>query len=520
MLSCRPHTKHLSKLKLVRSAAKRRCYSNKVRAFPFAISREQAIADLSFHTALLTGEKVFGSWVRRLLPGLSIGDALLPTRVLPVYLPTWIIDGEAKVTVWAKKQVSDDHFVKDTAQVQFGQSDMPGFVYTPLSNLSFVSPRLLEAPTVPWSEDLRKHDGEDVLCLPFSLSPFKLPDAARSLSMAESSIANVLRFEPSSLKETMLAGYPVLVPGYVAQYEIENVALMPGGSQGSETVSAFIEAGVPRGRAVVEVTSLISAFLDMLNLPVGNFFIRGEYAELARRFANVQSFIGNHTVLKHSSLIEAWINRAVVQGGAVERYRNHFFGTSDQAAARNVDWSDVRIRPFDLDERQANASWLKSGANLYLLQTMLQVYNSKRESAPPTADAASLVPSDSDVQWVKTQIATVEKEREETKPAWIHEYEIQQRLLSPHDGSAAQEARPAERDAVTDVDKPAQVDRLSEANLSADEGKQTEEGRSVAEDTPVEGKRPAEAERPAEDDRSGEGVKRADGGKPSEGDKP
>ncbi|KAI0367785.1 hypothetical protein BV20DRAFT_1023823 [Pilatotrama ljubarskyi] len=373
MLSCRPSTKPVSGLELLRNTAKRRAYSHKVRAFPFAVSKEKAIADLSWNTAAFTGEKVPGTFLRHLLPSLNV-DALQPIRAVPVYLPTWVIDAEAEVTVWSKKQESDDHFVKDTAQVQFAHSDMPGFAYGPLSNFSFMNPRLLDAETVRWSEDLRKHEGEDVICVPFSLSPFKLPDAARSLSMADASVADVLRFEPSSVKETVLAGYPVLLPGYLAQYKVENAF------HGKvETVSAFIEAGVPRGRAVVEVLPAVRDWFNMFNVPVGDVFVRGPNAEFVYEFTNARSLIGNHISLKHRHLVEQWLDRAVVRGQAIEKYRDRFFGTSESAAARNVDWSDIRIRPFDLEERHANLSWLKSGANLFLLRTMLQVYNSKRE---------------------------------------------------------------------------------------------------------------------------------------------
>lgn len=59
--------------------------------------------------------------------------------------------------------------------------------------------------TIPWSDDLRKHDGEDVLCLPFSLSPFKLPEAARSMSLSDATISQSFRFDPSSLETSTVS---------------------------------------------------------------------------------------------------------------------------------------------------------------------------------------------------------------------------------------------------------------------------------------------------------------------------
>ncbi len=80
-----------------------------------------------------------------------------------------------------------------------------GLTYKPLSSLSFMTPTLMEATTVPWSNDLRKNGEDQVLCLPFAHTPFHLSEAMRSLSTADATVADVLRFEPSSVKETMVS---------------------------------------------------------------------------------------------------------------------------------------------------------------------------------------------------------------------------------------------------------------------------------------------------------------------------
>ena len=79
-----------------------------------------------------------------------------------------------------------------------------GYIHHPLSSISFFVPEFLEAQPVPWAEDLRKHDGEDVLCLPFSLSPFKISEAVRSMSLTEATVSKVFRFDPSTVEETMV----------------------------------------------------------------------------------------------------------------------------------------------------------------------------------------------------------------------------------------------------------------------------------------------------------------------------
>ncbi|KAI8980204.1 hypothetical protein BD414DRAFT_516640 [Trametes punicea] len=375
MLLYRTRTTILSSLNQGCPRASCRSYSNKVRAFPFAVSQEKAIADLSFSAACFTGKQVLATWLRHLLPSLNV-DALRPIRSVPAYLPAWIIDAELEATVWSKKQDADDHFRKDVAQIQFSHSC---FVHTPLSALSLVTPRLLNTGAVPWSEAMRRHEGQEVLCLPFSITPFHLPEAARSLSMADANIAGVLRFEPSSVRETMMAAYPVLIPIYLAQYEVREIV---GDKGQNTTISAFIEAGIPNGRRMIEVLPDVELFFNIFNLPVPDLFIWGRPATLTRCFANVRSLIANNVTLQHRTLVEKWVDRAMTGGAAaLQRYRDRYFGTSEAEAARKVDmqWADPRIRPFEKEERSANLQWLSSGADLFLLRSMLQVYNSKRE---------------------------------------------------------------------------------------------------------------------------------------------
>ncbi|KAH9903047.1 hypothetical protein C8Q73DRAFT_742270 [Cubamyces lactineus] len=369
--SCRLSARRLVKTGSKCSKTSYRSYSDKVRAFPFGVSKEKAIADLSLSVSMYTGNEVIGTFLRSVFPSLNL-QALRPTRVLPTYIPTWIIDAELEATVWTKKRDTDDHHSKETALVQFG------FVFPPLSTLSLMTPNLLNVDTVPWSEDLRKHEGDDVLCLPYSIMPFQLPDLARSLSVPNSNIARVLRLEPSSLKENMLAAYPVLIPVYLAQYSVEELS-----DDTTHTLSAFIEAGFPGGRSVVEVLPGVETFFKTFNIPVPPLFIRGPHMALIKSFATVRSMIGRNITLQHRMLVERWVNRAMREDTALQAYRDRFFGVSEAEAARKIgtSWSDPRIRPFVKDERAANWQWLQDGSDLYLLRAMLQVYNNKREPA-------------------------------------------------------------------------------------------------------------------------------------------
>ncbi|KAI0331888.1 hypothetical protein GY45DRAFT_1401537 [Cubamyces sp. BRFM 1775] len=386
--SCRSSLRKLIQAKSICRKAGYRSYSDKVRAFPFGVSKEKAIADLSLNVSIFTGSELIGTLLRSILPSLNT-QALRPTRVVPAYIPTWIIDAELEATVWTKKHETDDHHTKETALVQFGHSCVPRFVFPPLSTLNLKSPNLLNVDAVPWSEDLRKHDGDDVLCLPYSVTPFQLPNLARSLSLSKSNIAKVLRLEPSSLKENMLAAYPVLIPVYMAQYTVKELD-----EDTTCTISAFIEAGFPGGRSAVEVLPSVEKFFKTFNIRVPPVFIRGAHVALMLSFATVRSLIGRNITLQHRALVERWINRAMFRDTGLQRYRDRFFGASETEAARKIgtSWSDPRIRPFTKDERAANWQWMQDGSDLYLLRAMLQVYDSKREVRPLQPPSRPLSP--------------------------------------------------------------------------------------------------------------------------------
>lgn len=55
---------------------------------------------------MFTGDKLFVTWIRRQFPSLNI-EALRPSRLQAVYLPTWIIDAEVSANMWFKRQPDD-----------------------------------------------------------------------------------------------------------------------------------------------------------------------------------------------------------------------------------------------------------------------------------------------------------------------------------------------------------------------------------------------------------------------------
>ena len=69
-----------------------------------------------------------------------------------------------------------------------------------MSAASLTTTDLLRTQPAQWSEDMRRHNGDDVVCLPFTLSPFRVVEAVRSLSLADTNL-NIVRIIPSSVRE-------------------------------------------------------------------------------------------------------------------------------------------------------------------------------------------------------------------------------------------------------------------------------------------------------------------------------
>ncbi|RDX57285.1 hypothetical protein OH76DRAFT_1467772 [Lentinus brumalis] len=419
---------------VARTCCGRRFYSSKVRAFPFVLSKEQAIQQLSVQTAIYTGYKLFGTYLRQFFPNLNV-EALRPTRLQPAYVPAWYIDAQVQATLWLKSSPEDAQFRKNDAEVQFAHTYMPGFVYPPLSEQCFQTTQLLRTEPAPWSEDMRQHHGDEVLCLPFTMSPFRLTEACRGLSMADAML-DLLRFEPSSLRETMMAAYPVLFPVYLAQFTVNTPVK---GRKQELVITSFIEATSNQPRVYVELVPVVEDLYKLLGLADGTdggrpgLVVVGQDVENPPRFGNVRSILASQATLQHRQYIEHWINLALSHGDPLRQYYDRYFAKGKGT----VDWEDVRIRPFTFEERTANVRWLESAENLYVLEKMLEGYEAKRENhtASPDEDATGDPNQDSEatqtpIQSIQDQIQTLKRTREESKPEWLAQYEIQQRLLA------------------------------------------------------------------------------------------
>lgn len=103
--------------------------------------------------------------------------------------------------------------------------------------------------------------------------------------------------------------------------------------------------------------------------------VGGRYKDLVHNFTNVRSLTAHNVTLAHRTLVEEYADRALVAGKPLRRYSERFF----PKGAAEIDWADARIRPFKTEERHANLQWLAASSDLFLLRTMLGVYERRRE---------------------------------------------------------------------------------------------------------------------------------------------
>ncbi len=275
-----------------------------------------------------------------------------------------------------------------------------------------------------------------------------------------------------------MAAYPVLFPVYLAQFTVNTPVK---GRKQELVITSFIEATSNQAsthsrspiyspppaylalmfrqpRVYVELVPVVEDLYKLLGLADGTdggrpgLVVVGQDVENPPRFGNVRSILASQATLQHRQYIEHWINLALSHGDPLRQYYDRYFAKGKGT----VDWEDVRIRPFTFEERTANVRWLESAENLYVLEKMLEGYEAKLEvrglrlrisvavrrtvcvqnhTASPDEDATGDPNQDSEatqtpIQSIQDQIQSLKRTREESKPEWLAQYEIQQRLLA------------------------------------------------------------------------------------------
>ncbi|KAL0954958.1 hypothetical protein HGRIS_003890 [Hohenbuehelia grisea] len=329
------------------SFAMSRSYSSKVRAIPFAISKTQAIKIMSPYSSLLTYTSPLRDMIGRILPGTY--PPFQPSRIQPFYFPAWFLDVALEATLWLKGRPQN----KRTGTLDLSGSYLPGYPFEPLSRIALNAPGLHKLDLSEESIPTRLSSGDEIAILPHTISPIALLDIARSLPQEDAIIdASDMCFDPSTLKPSMLAAYPILIPVYLAQYDLSEplASEYPG-----MKLHTILEAHAPDGR--------LSAFpLYPTHLP--EFVPRAECVSF--RDYDDRTFAEKNTESKltFGGKVVSWLDKLIQEPGAPELLAEKTVSiqsrVKDQAAPDDtismtlVDMDQPWIRPHTIEEVMTN----------------------------------------------------------------------------------------------------------------------------------------------------------------------
>jgi len=144
---------------------------------------------------------------------MGIGRVFQPARLQATYFPVWVCDGWASFGKAEKKG--------DRLYIGMDESHIPGFAFEPLSRMTFADPADPHFAPIPFTDDLRKQHGLDVLCLPYAYTPNDILSWLRT-NVRPADVGRYAKALPQFVTRTlraMVAWYPVLLPVYIAKYE-------------------------------------------------------------------------------------------------------------------------------------------------------------------------------------------------------------------------------------------------------------------------------------------------------------
>ncbi|KAJ7127026.1 hypothetical protein C8R44DRAFT_780211 [Mycena epipterygia] len=398
MLTKRPR---ITSLRRAFSRALSSSYSPKVRAYPFELSKEQAITKL--------GRGVF-------LHSPTLFDfGIQPEKLVAVYFPAWFIDAELEATVSVS---TGEGMPKNTPiTAVFMNSYLPGYTgMDKLASISLLSEGLALHKTVPFSVDLETQYDTKITCLPFKTAPFSVLDAAKALRPDQSTINDRIRINPSSIRTNLISAYPVLLPLYLAQYALSTA---DGVYQ-----TAMIEAySADLGRVIIENVKGLLPSVQAMRPPAEepdtllSGLRRQLYSFMAEPDAEFLYWNGSATPFSNLASITLPITWGMtIKEHALTHWLDHFmtpealqqlFTTSDNVM------EDPRIRPFTEKELKQVRTFFTLGQERTKAHTLLDAM-----SKVHTTGVAG-----NDLQEVKDHAASADDRREKAIPSWWKDWQ-------------------------------------------------------------------------------------------------
>ncbi|KIM84868.1 hypothetical protein PILCRDRAFT_817672 [Piloderma croceum F 1598] len=319
-------------------------YSSKVRALPFVTSQENALRIMNnyFNFTLLSKD----ASMTRMWQILRAMNNSPVKHVQAVYLPGWIVDAEVQTNAW----------LGDSAQqlttVQLVDSYVPGCSFRVLSGISLNNNDIAASDAIPFSNDLITQHGSQVLCLPYTISPFSLVKKLRS-QPKRIVVNDGLQFDPA-INLNFLAAYPILIPLYLAQYENESVSTTVFLEAFTSTLSFISMNRVYFELCDDSLLTVISRWLKFANhVHSGYWQAHGP----ATPFSKVIMPSG-----KHSDVLHQWLDEMISQPGGAEQL----------VSGSPVDFADLRVREFTEEETFKNRDFLNVSCDVANMKHILK----------------------------------------------------------------------------------------------------------------------------------------------------
>ncbi|KAL4252277.1 hypothetical protein ABKN59_002563 [Abortiporus biennis] len=410
-------------------------YHDKVRAYPFVVSKEEALYAASF-TATMQ-----------------------PTLMKAIYVPTWIIDGMAVGNAWLPEGMPRAEATERPVTVSFRNSIMPGLTHPNLSKeLFYPSLGLREGlEPVPFTKELETQHGMDVLSIPYSFTPFALPKFVNSLSFQDAVIEEPFRFDPTSVQFKVLAAYPVLFPIYLMHYDSTQFNNDPF----ALSVTIAVEAILPQAAHRIVEWSLTSStekvpeelaeihnyfngmltqssernykFKDSIEMIPGrrrpsspSVSILSPHASTAERLFAKQAL---------SNKLDGWMRQNIGQDGSMKAYEKFW---KKQGGEKKFGWEDPRIRPYSLQE---TGSTLRYVGKLEALVQIEAIANRVRDTVNDLPESEKEMQQNL-VQGLIKETERTEAEATSARPEWLKELEDQDKPRSSTTASSSSKDTP------------------------------------------------------------------------------
>ncbi|EGO24741.1 hypothetical protein SERLADRAFT_438355 [Serpula lacrymans var. lacrymans S7.9] len=267
-----------------------------------------------------------------------------PAQIQPIYLPAWFVDAELQANAWLSPHNSESEDAQQQpVNAYFSQSYLPGYSLDLLGRLAFINKNMDPRQTVPFSETLTRQSSDNVMCLPFTITPLSLPEQVRKLSFTQATVCDGFRFHPASVKPNLLAAYPVLIPIYLMRYPLATP---------STYMTVILEAYSKPGRFFAQETA---ASTEDPSSP--DLITHGGKPSL---FAQLKLIPRGDTVA--AGALENWLSATLFEPGMTE-----ILASDDP-----INMDDPRVREWTRDEVLPVQDWLNLGAEIAGLKDTLK----------------------------------------------------------------------------------------------------------------------------------------------------